>query len=79
MNDLRIVAEKIDALRFASMDQNPFGIRDLLWSEVYKKEGTIKTIQKAKELIGARIDRMTPVEKECSISEVWHLLNNIKI
>lgn len=36
--DLRFVSDTLDTLRFANMDQNPKGIRDILGNAIYRAE-----------------------------------------
>lgn len=36
--DLRYVSDTLDRLRFANMDQNPHGIRDILGNAIYRAE-----------------------------------------
>ncbi len=37
-SDLRFVSDTLDTLRFANMDQNPKGIRDILGNAIYRAE-----------------------------------------
>lgn len=51
VNTLKFVEKKLSELRFAGLDQNPHGIRDLLYSAISKVEAKDREIDQLKDFI----------------------------
>ena len=51
VNTLKFVEKKLSELRFTVLDQNPHGIRDLLYSTISKVEAKDREIDQLKAII----------------------------